>query len=484
LSQSSSKSSSKRPSANDKDHDEDYDKDRVQTLWLRPKAAPCITHYAMSNTDHYWSLGRQSIWHPYTKHSALDGDPFPTITRGEGIHLYDTDGNRYVDAISSWWACNLGHSHPRLVEAIRRQAGELQHSILGNLSHPRAIELASKLVELFPDRGRRVLFASDGASAVEAALRVAVQYWHNVGRPERCRFAALAEGYHGDTLGAMNVGYLPTFHAPYRPILNPAYQAEAPCCAACKHDLTPDTCDVQCFVSMQAIIEEHAAELAAVIVEPLCQGAAGMRIYSPAYLNKLGQACRKHEILLIVDEIAMGFGRTGRMFAFEHAGLDPDIVCLGKSLSGGMLPMSAAVVKEGIFQTFADEPEDNTFYHGHTFAGNPIAAAAALACLEVYEEQGIVARAEQMGRLLAEHFMAIGNLPDVANVRCLGMVAACELAGESGAARAQMVRRALLAHGVLLRPLGNVVYLMLPLVANEHDLIQCTGAVREAVAGC
>ena len=337
-------------------------------------------------TEYYRKIDQASIWHPYTRHSALR-DGFPVITRGEGVFLFDSDGNRYVDAISSWWACNLGHSHPRLIQAIIRQASELQHSILGNLTHPRAAELAYGLAGVFPDRRRRVLFASDGASAVEAALRIAVQYRHNIGESGRFQFAAFEDAYHGDTIGAMAVGYLPAFHSAYRPLLFPVYKVKTPDCSACLPETSPETCAVQCFSSMQRTVEEHAKELAAVIVEPLCQGAAGMRMYPAKYLRKLSELCAQNHVLLIVDEIAMGFGRTGRMFAFEHAGIDPDIVCVGKGLSGGYLPISAAVVKEEIFETFADEPEDHTFYHGHTFAGNPIAAAAAVECLNIYREE-------------------------------------------------------------------------------------------------
>lgn len=189
-----------------------------------------------------WERDRRSIWHPYTQHSALSGEPFPVIARGEGIYLYDEQGRRYLDAVSSWWACNLGHSHPRLVEAIVRQSRELQHSILGNLTHAPAVELAGELVELFPDRRRRVLFASDGASAIEAALRIAVQYWHNVGKPERCRFAAFENGYHGDTFGAMALGYLPEFHAPFRQMLFPVHQAAVPECFVCSQNEAPGAC--------------------------------------------------------------------------------------------------------------------------------------------------------------------------------------------------------------------------------------------------
>ncbi len=436
-------------------------------------------------TEYYRELDLASLWHPYTRHSALR-DGFPVITRGEGVFLFDGEGNRYVDAISSWWACNLGHSHPRLIQAIIGQAEQLQHSILGDLSHPRAAELAYRLAGIFPDMRRRVLFASDGASAVEAALRIAVQYWHNKGEKGRFRFAAFEDAYHGDTIGAMAVGYLPAFHGAYRSLLFPVYKVKTPDCPGCLSGASPETCGLQCFSTMERTVEEHANELAAVIVEPLCQGAAGMRMYPAKYLQRLGELCRQSRVLLIVDEIAMGFGRTGRMFAFEHAGIDPDIVCVGKGLSGGYLPISAAVVKEEIFQTFSDEPEDHTFYHGHTFAGNPIAAAAAIECLNIYREEKIVEKAGRSGRVLADHFEAFKGVAGVANVRCLGMIAAFELTekeGLGGVDRARRLCRAALKKGILVRPLGATIYLMLPLIVDSDVMAETVRILLELVAG-
>jgi adenosylmethionine---8-amino-7-oxononanoate aminotransferase len=434
-------------------------------------------------TGYYQELDRASLWHPYTRHSALR-DGFPVMMRGEGVFLFDSEGNRYVDAISSWWACNLGHSHPRLVQGIIRQAGELQHSILGNLTHPRAAELAHRLAGLFPDRHRRTVFASDGASAVEAALRIAVQYRHNMGEIGRYRFAALEDAYHGDTIGAMAVGYLPSFHAAYQPLLFPVYKVKVPDCAECPAETTPETCGVQCFSSMERTVKEHADELAAVIVEPLCLGSAGMKMYPASYLRRLGGLCRETGVLLIVDEIAMGFGRTGRMFAFEHAGIDPDIVCLGKSLAGGYLPISAAVVKEEIFETFADEPEDHTFYHGHTFAGNPIAAAAAIECLNVYAEEHIVEKAARSAEVLAAHFEAFKGVAGVANVRCLGMIAAFDLTekeGATGADRARAVCLSAMKKGILIRPLGATLYLMPPLIMDHEVMPETVRVLLETV---
>ncbi|MEI6148260.1 MAG: adenosylmethionine--8-amino-7-oxononanoate transaminase [bacterium] len=435
------------------------------------------------DTTRYEAMDRRSIWHPYTKHSVVEGGHLPIISRGEGVYLYESTGRRYLDAISSWWACNLGHNHPRLVEAIVRQARELQHSILGNLSHPRAIELAARLNELFPD-DRRVLFASDGACAVEAALKIALQYWHNLDRPEKCRFAALDFAYHGDTLGAVSVGYLKKFHEPFASVVFPVFQAPSPCCGACAFHESGEVCLEECFDTMRLILREHAHELAAVIIEPMCQGAGGMRMHSAEYLRRLAALCREKEVLLIADEVAMGFGRTGKMFAFEHAGILPDMVCLGKSLSGGYLPISATVVREPIFSTFRDLPQDHTFYHGHTFAGNPIAAAAAVETLAVYQDEGIVARAAALGNVLAEELGALKDLPDVRNVRWLGMIGVIELNDDAqgrGAVRAAGIRDRLRQEGILLRPLGNVVYVMPPLVTPEPVLRELVRAVGRAV---
>ncbi|MCX6993819.1 MAG: adenosylmethionine--8-amino-7-oxononanoate transaminase [Kiritimatiellaeota bacterium] len=437
------------------------------------------------NTEDYRDLDRCHLWHPYSRHSAMRDTAFPVMVRGEGVYLFDSDGRRYLDAISSWWACNLGHSHPRLVKAIARQAERLQHSMLGNLSHPGAIELAARLAELFPSRRRRVFFSGDGASAVEAALKIAVQYWHNLGQPERRGFVSLENAYHGDTLGAVSVGYLPEFHAPFQPLLFPVFRAPAPCCGTCAHGLRSSTCAQECLAPMADILEKNAAKIAAVIVEPMCQGAAGMRIYAPACLAKMAALCRKHDVLLIADEIAMGFGRTGRMFAFEHAGIDPDIVCLGKGLAGGYLPMSATIVREALYETFADQPVDHTFYHGHTFAGNPMAAAVALETLRIYAEDRIVERAREAGERLQEAMAPIRGLSGVRDVRGLGLLAAIELderKGQSGPERARQVAAWLLQQGVLIRPLGSVVYLMPPLITPDPVLAQLVQQVQAALA--
>ena len=436
----------------------------------------------MSNRLPYQTMDRQSIWHPYTKFSALEAGPLPVITHGEGAFLYDEEGRKYLDAISSWWACNLGHGHPRIGEAIIRQTRELQHSILGNLSHPRAIELASRLTALFPD-DRWVMFASDGSCAVEAALKIALQYWYTIGQVNKPKFVALDFAYHGDTLGAVSVGYLEHFHKPFKSALFPVFQAPSPCCGTCAFHESELVCVQECFDTMRMIVREHAHELAAVIVEPMCQGSGGMRIAHPEYLKRLAELCRSEGVLLIADEIAVGMGRTGKMFAFEHADILPDIVCVGKSLSSGYLPISAAIAREPIYATFRDAPEDHTFYHGHTFAGNPIAAAAAIETLRVYEEEGIVAQSAALSKVLAAELQSLAGLPGVRNVRSLGMIGVVELEDDhegNGSRRAARVRDRLRANGILLRPLGPVLYVMPPLITPEpvlRYLVQALGKV-------
>lgn len=409
------------------------------------------------------------IWHPYTRFSALEDGPLPCFVRGEGIYLYDDQGNAFFDAISSWWACSLGHSHPAVVAAIQEQAARLQQSILGNLSHPPALALATKLSAL-TGGGRHTHFASDGSSAVEAALKIAVQYWANLGVQGRTRFASLAEPYHGDTLGAVSVGYMESFHRPFETLLFKTHRLPFPDCTPCGRATDPDACAQPCFAATEAVLRKHAAELAGVIVEPLCQGVAGIRIYGAGYLRRLAALCAELKILLIVDEIATGFCKTGAWFAHQHAEIQPDLICMGKGLSAGYLPISAVVAKSSVYNTFNDKPEDHTFYHGHTYAGNPIAAAAALAAIRVYEEEGMVQRAAEIGARLRENLRPLRDRPDVKDVRVLGLFAAVELEGPDAADRAQRIRKALLARRILARPLGGVIYVVPPLITTNPQV--------------
>lgn len=413
---------------------------------------------------------RAHVWHPYTRFSTLAEEDMPVITGGKGIYLTTADGKNYIDAISSWWCCNLGHGRREIIEAIQQQAAMLQHSILGNLTHPKAIELAARLARLMPTSDRHVLFASDGSSAIEQAVKIAIQYRANRGDTNRTLLACLDGAYHGDTLGAMALGYLEQFHLPYKRHLFPVVRLPFP--------LSDN------FADAQQILDQHAGELTAVVVEPLLQGASGMRIYSPAWLKSLAAWCRAHEVILVLDEIATGFGRTGTWFAFQQAGIDPDIVCVGKGMSGGYLPISATIVRDSIYQTFSDRPRDHTLQHGHTFCGNPIAAAASLAAFDVYAD-GVIENVPMVGKYMRALFQPLEKHPLVKDVRSIGLTTAIELHHEapptSGQTRPHRIRIALMKKGILLRPLGPVIYVMPPLISTKAELYQIANEVIAAI---
>jgi adenosylmethionine-8-amino-7-oxononanoate aminotransferase len=418
------------------------------------------------------------LWHPYTHINAFEDETFPIIERAHGVVLVDVEGRELLDGISSWWCVNLGHSHPHVVAAIQRQAGLLQHSILGGMSHPNAIRLAERLTAVAPEGLTRAYFCGDGASATEAAMRMAMQYWYNLGRPEKTRMASLAEGYHGDTQGAVGVGFVDAFHRPLAGVVRRSLQADSPHCFNCPASAR---CDLRCFESMEALVREHHQTLAAVILEPVCQGAAGMRIYPKEYLQRLRALCDRYEVLLIADEIAVGFGRTGRWFACEYAGIEPDLMCVGKGLTAGYLPMSAVLAREPLFDAFRDTPErDRTFYHGHTYCGNPVASAAALAAMDVYQEEDVIARAAAPAKLMAEAFERFGSRPGVAATRTLGMMSSLRV--EGGADAARRVAAEAVRCGLFIRPLGDILYLWPPLVISSETMQEMLMRFESALA--
>jgi adenosylmethionine-8-amino-7-oxononanoate aminotransferase len=379
---------------------------------------------------------------------------------------------------------NLGHRHPRLLAAARAQLDVLDQSILGGTSHPNAIRLAERLAGVAPGRLARTFFASDGASAVEAALKIALQYWANLGQPERHRFVSLAGGYHGDTLGAVGVGYVEAFHRSFRPAVTRSLQAASPHCFHCPHGLSPGDCGLPCFASMERTVREHHGQIAAAIVEPICQGAAGMRIYPPEYLRRLRRLCDEYGVLLIADEIAVGFGRTGRLFACEHAGISPDMMCLGKALTGGLLPLSATVVTESIYDAFRSPPgEDRTFYHGHTTCGSPITTAVALAVLDAFEQEDILPRARPSMEALAAGIARLADLPCVHRTASRGMMSSVEIAEPAGgAALASRAAAKALESGLFIRPLGNILYLWPPLTTTAEQMMRMAELLHSAVS--
>ncbi|MDO8490794.1 MAG: adenosylmethionine--8-amino-7-oxononanoate transaminase [Dehalococcoidia bacterium] len=424
------------------------------------------------------------LWHPCTDISSFERTQFPIIESARGVYLYEVGGRPLLDGIASWWCVNLGHGHPRLIEAIQKQASVLQHSILGGMSHPNAIALAERLAQITPGHLGHAFFASDGASAVEAALKIAVQFWANAGEKHRTRFVGLEEGYHGDTLGAMGVGYVEAFHKDFLEVIRPAHRALSPHCARCPCARRPETCDVECFDSMEKIVQANHREIAAVIVEPLCQGAAGVRIYPEEYLRRLRSLCNQYGLILIADEIAVGFGRTGHMFACGRAGIVPDIMTLGKGMTGGHLPLSAVVTNDTIYNSFRNgaDGKDRTFYHSHTFGGNPIATGLALAAIDVYEEEHVLEKCQPRIIQLDRGMRELGLLLNGSPVRAMGMMAVVEIneAG-GGAERASRIARQAYGMGLFIRPRGAAVYLWPPLVSTESELGQMLSILRESI---
>jgi len=418
-------------------------------------------------------------WHPYTQMSALVSDPPLLIERAEGLFLHDAGGNRYYDAISSWWCVVHGHGHPRIREAVSRQMEVLDHVLFAGATHEPAVRLAGRLAALAPEGLSRVFFSDNGSTAVEVALKMSLQYWRNVGEEGRTGFVCLDRGYHGDTTGCMSVSGVDAFLSAFRPILFPARRVPAPYCYRCPEGKEFPACGVSCLASLEAALREGGATVAAVILEPLLLGAGGMIVYPPEYLAGAARLAREHGVHLILDEVATGFGRTGTMFACEQAGVSPDFLCLSKGLTGGTMPLAATLTTAEVYNAFLGAPDSGkTFCHGHTYTANPVGCAAALASLDLFAEGKVVDRVAALAPRLAEGAGALAGLPFVGDVRPIGMVAALELVRDKGTKEPlpggapvfREIRQEGLRRGLFLRPLGNVVYLFLPLSVTREDL--------------
>lgn len=417
------------------------------------------------------------LWHPFTPLADWESEPPLIIERGEGVYLFDIEGRRYLDGVSSLW-CNVhGHRHPRLDAALKAQIDRMAHSTLLGVSHPTAIELARKLAELAPEGLTRVFFSDDGATAVEVALKMAFQYWRQKPDPEpkRTRFMALGNAYHGDTLGDVSVGGVDRFHAMFGPLLFPALRAPSPH----PYRSESDDCGAASLAEAERLLEAHPGEVAAIVIEPLVQGAAGMIVHPKGYLRGLRELSLKHGTLLIADEVAVGFGRTGTMFACEQEGVSPDFLCLAKGLTGGYLPLAATLTTEEIYKVFrGTATEGKTFYHGHTYGGNPLGAAVALANLEVFDEERTLERLQPKIAHLAERLEEFRTRPHVGDVRQSGMIAGVELVADKATKESypwaeqvgSRVCRKARERGVLIRPLGDVLVIMPPLSITREQL--------------
>ena len=440
-----------------------------------------------SRHERLLALDRAHVWHPFTQMAVWPSDDPLIIERAEGNELIDDLGRRYLDGVSSLW-CNVhGHRKREIDDAVRAQLDRVAHSTLLGLASMPSIELAEALVRIAPEGLSRVFYSDSGSTAVEVALKMAYQYWQQRGRPEKTRFAALTEAYHGDTVGSVSVGGMELFHGIFRGLLFEVERLPSP---TPYHWTGGGDALAGALRAAERLLEEKGSTLAAVVIEPLVQGAAGMWMHPPGYLRAMAELCRKHEVLLVCDEVATGFGRTGTMFAVEQEDVRPDFLCLAKGLSGGYLPLAATLTTDRIYEAFLGEfASARTFFHGHTFTGNPLACAAALASLRLFETERVLERVRRTAEVLRPKLAAIAELEHVGDVRQRGLMVGIELVRDRRTKEpydyaeriGHRVCLALRKRGILLRPLGPVVVMMPPLSLTEAEAVRLGDAVREAI---
>ena len=420
-----------------------------------------------------------AVWHPCTQMKDHEWLPLIPIRRGQGAWLEDFDGQRYLDAISSWWVNLFGHANPRINAALARQLQELEHVILAGFTHQAVVELSERLVKITPPGLTRCFYADNGSSAVEVAVKMSFHYWRNCGKTKKTRFITLTNSYHGETLGALAVGNVALYKEIYQPLLMDVISVTSPDCYAREAGESWESHTRKMFAHMERALEQHHDQVCAVILEPLVQCAGNMRMYHPVYLELLREACDRYSVHLIADEIAVGFGRTGTLFACEQADITPDFMLLSKGLTGGYLPLSVALTREEIYQAFYDDyATRRAFLHSHSYTGNALACRAALATLDIFRDDDVIAQnhvlAARMGRSVAQ----LADHPQVAEVRQHGMILAMEMVKDKHARepypwqerRGLTVYQHALKRGVLLRPVGNVVYFMPPYVVTEPEI--------------
>jgi adenosylmethionine---8-amino-7-oxononanoate aminotransferase len=430
---------------------------------------------------------RAHVWHPFTQMALWPSDAPLIIERAEGNELIDDLGNRYLDGVSSLW-CNVhGHRKAEIDRAIREQLDRVAHSTLLGLASVPSIELAEALVRVAPPGLTRVFYSDSGSTAVEVALKMAYQFWQQRGRPEKTRFAALSEAYHGDTVGSVSVGGMDLFHGTFRGLLFGVERLPSPSPYHWRGGGDPLSGALD---AAERLLAEKSHQLAALVMEPLVQGAAGMWMHPPGFLRVMAELCRRHEVLLICDEVATGFGRTGTLFAVEQEGVAPDFLCLAKGLSGGYLPLAATLTTERVYEAFLGEfASARTFFHGHTFTGNPLACAAALASLQLFETEQVLARVRRTSAALAPGLAALAELPHVGDVRQRGLMVGVELVRDRKTRQpyeyaeriGHQICLAVRKRGILLRPLGPVVVMMPPLSLTEAEAVRMPEALYAAI---
>ncbi len=424
---------------------------------------------------------RTYLWHPFTQMQEWEQEKPLIIEKGKGSYLIDTDGKKYLDGTSSIWVNLHGHRHPTLDRAIKKQLDMIAHSTFLGLSNPPAIQLARALIRIAPKRLTRVFYSDNGSTAVEVALKMAVQYWQQR-RPEagpKNTFLHLKLAYHGDTIGAVSVGNIKLFHSRFTSLLFPTVEADPPYCYRCPLSLTYPSCQMACLDPIERIIKERHRELAGFIIEPLVQAAAGMVTAPPGYLTRVRELCTKYHVLLIADEVATGFGRTGKMFACQHEGVTPDLMAISKGLTGGYMPLAATLTTEEIYKGFLGTYEDfKSFFHGHSYTGNPLGCAVALASLEVFRKEKTLARLQPKIKTMTRLLQPLWQLPHVGDIRQRGFMAAIELVEDKNTKKpypleervGHRVTMDARSRGLLLRPIGNVIVLMPPLRTSLPEL--------------
>lgn len=438
-------------------------------------------------------LDKRYVWHPFTQMQEWDNEKPLIIERGEGNYLIDIHGNRYLDGGSSLWVNIHGHRKKELDLAIRKQLDKVAHSTLLGLGNIPSIVLAEKLVKITPEGLTRVFYSDNGSTAVEIALKMAFQYCQQLRTPYsklRTRFVAFTGAYHGDTFGSMSVGEIDIFVKKYRPLLFKSFRAPYPYCYRCPVKKEYPDCNLACIKVFEDIVRRHHREIAACIIEPMLQGAAGMIISPPGFLKKIERLCRKYNILLIADEVATGFGRTGRVFACEHEGVRPDFLCLAKGLTGGYLPLAATLTTEKVYRAFLGRYDDfKAFYHGHTYTGNQLGCAAAIANIDTFNKDNTIKKISSKVRLLSSLLKDLKDLQHVGDIRQIGLIAGIELvknkrtkrpypSNERTGHRVCMEAR---GNGLIIRPLGDVIVLMPPLSIKEHELKRIVRTVHTCI---
>lgn len=443
----------------------------------------------MSNNS-YINRDLSVVWHPCTQMKDHESLPMIPVKRGEGVWLEDYDGNRYLDAISSWWVNLFGHANPYINAAIKQQIDKLEHVILAGFTHEPVINLSEKLKAITPDGLNHVFYAENGSSAVEIALKMSFQYWQNLGQHNKTRFINLSNSYHGETLGALSVGDVDLYKQTFKPLLLDVITAPSPDAFNREDGETPEEYALRKFADMEKLLQQHAHEVSAVIIEPLVQCAGFMRMYDSIYLKKLREACDRYNVHLIADEIAVGFGRTGKMFACEHASISPDFMCLSKGLTGGYLPLSAVLTHDKIYQAFYDDYAKMTgFLHSHSYTGNPLACTAALATLDIFQRDNVLYKNIELINHLKTACQPFVDHPHVADVRQTGMIVAIEMIKNKNTKehypwqerRGLKVYQHALQNNVLLRPLGNVVYFMPPYVITKEQIDQMINVAWQGI---